>query len=161
MSDRQLRCGDGGIDFSDRWSYTHAEEDFLEHCKRTVELHPDSEWRIVVDQLNTHWHHDLCEAVARLSEVPYDPEQHKIGPERREFLMGTDKRVVVHYTPKHASWLNQIEIWFSVLVRKLLQRETFCSLAELEERILDFIAYYNRNLAHPYRWTYTGTPCCS
>lgn len=116
---------------------------------------------LVMDQLNTHWHHDFCEVVARLSDVPYDPESHKRGPDRREFLMRDDKRVVVHYTPKHASWLNQIEIWFSSLARRLLKRETFCSLEELEERIREFVAYHNRFLAHPYRWTYTGTPCRS
>jgi len=117
------------------------------------------EIHLVLDQLNTHWSHDLCRVVARYSDLAYDAEAHPTGDDRRKFLMRDDKRVVVHYTPKHASWLNQIEIWFSVLVRKLLQRETFGSAKQLEKRILEFIAYYNRFLAHPYRWTYTGTPC--
>lgn len=114
---------------------------------------------LVMDQLNTHWSHELCQVVARWSDLDYDPQRHPTGEDRRQFLLRDDKRVVVHYTPKHASWLNQIEIWFSVLARKLLKRETFRSVHELESRILEFIAYYNRHLAHPYRWTYTGTPC--
>ena len=114
---------------------------------------------LVMDQLNTHWSHELCQVIARWSDIHYDPERHPTGDDRRQFLLRDDKRVVVHYTPKHASWLNQIEIWFSVLVRKLLKRETFRSLEELERRILEFIAYHNRYLAHPYRWTYTGAPC--
>ncbi len=116
---------------------------------------------LVMDQLNTHWHHDLCAVVAALSGVSYDPNEHERGAERRAFLMRDDKRVVIHYTPKHASWLNQIEIWFSVLVRKLLGRATFDSREALERGILEFIDYYNRCLAHPYRWTYTGAACRS
>lgn len=115
----------------------------------------------VMDQLNTHWHHDFCKVVADHSGIPYDPKEYERGDDRRRFLMRDDKRVIVHYTPKHASWLNQIEIWFSVLARKLLKRETFRSLAELKERILQFMTYHNRYLAHPYRWTYTGAPCRS
>jgi transposase len=114
---------------------------------------------LVMDRLNTHWSLHLCEIVASFSDVPYDPKTLQTGIERRTFLTQADKRVVVHYTPKHASWLNQIEIWFSVLTRKLLARESFSSLAELKERIEQFITYHNRYLAHPYRWTYTGTPC--
>jgi transposase len=116
---------------------------------------------LVMDQLNTHWHHDLCAVVAAHSGISYDPNEHERGPERRAFLMRTDKRVVVHYTPKHASWLNQIEIWFSVLGRKLLGRASFASLEALERGILEFIDYYNRCLAHPYRWTFTGAACRS
>lgn len=95
---------------------------------------------LVLDQLNTHCSHDLCQVVARYSNLAYDAEAHPTGDDRRRFLMRGDKRVVVHYTPKHASWLNQIEIWFSVLVRKLLQRQTFDSVKQLEKGILEFIA---------------------
>lgn len=114
---------------------------------------------IVADNLNTHWHHDACAAVAAASELDYDREQHKVGELRRAFLMDPGKRVVLHFTPKHASWLNQIEIWFGVLCRKLLRRASFVSRAELERGITNFMDYHNRHLAHPYRWTYTGTPC--
>ena len=121
---------------------------------------PDArEIHFVADNLNTHWHHDACQVVAAASDIAYDPKLHKTGELRRAFLMSTEKRVVFHFTPKHASWLNQIEIWFSVLCRKLLKRGSFASLAELDAALLRFIEYYNRHLAHPYRWTYTGTPC--
>ncbi len=117
------------------------------------------EIHFVADNLNTHWHHDACQVVAAASDVAYDPKLHKTGDLRRAFLMSADKRVMFHFTPKHASWLNQIEIWFGVLCRKLLNRGSFASLEELKASLLQFIEYYNRHLAHPYRWTYTGTPC--
>jgi transposase len=63
---------------------------------------------------------------------------------------------VFHYTPKHASWMNQIEIWFSILARKLLKRGTFSSVADLKAKVLAFIDYFNRTMAKPFRWTYQG-----
>src|SRR5690242_683208 len=63
-----------------------------------------------------------------------------------------------HFTPRHASWLNQIEIWFSILVRKLLRRASFTSKQDLKARIEAFIAYFNRTLAKPFKWTMTGKP---
>ncbi|MCH9035223.1 MAG: transposase, partial [Planctomycetes bacterium] len=63
--------------------------------------------------------------------------------------------MVFHFTPTHASWLNQIEIWFGTLARKLIRRGNFTSVADLENKIIKFIQYYDENLAHPYRWTYT------
>jgi len=117
------------------------------------------EIHFVLDNLNTHWHHDACQVVAAASRIAYDPKLHQTGELRRAFLTSAKKRVRFHFTPKHASWLNQIEIWFSVISRKMLNRESFASLAELETSILQFMEYYNRHLAHPYRWTYTGAPC--
>ena len=64
--------------------------------------------------------------------------------------------VLFHYTPKHASWMNQAEIWLSILVRKLLKRGAFRSRDDLRDQILAFIAYYNRTMAKPIKWTYTG-----
>ncbi len=63
--------------------------------------------------------------------------------------------MVFHYTPKHSSWLNQIEIWLSVLVRKLLKRGSFASIEELEAKVLAFICYYNQT-AKPFKWAYKG-----
>lgn len=119
------------------------------------------EVHLVMDNLNTHWHHDFCHVVAEHSGLDYIPGDHPVGEDRRRFLASKEKRVVVHYTPKHASWLNQVEIWFSLLGRKVLARGSFASVQELEERLLAFVSYYNRILAHPYRWTYTGTPCAA
>jgi DDE superfamily endonuclease len=71
------------------------------------------------------------------------------------------ERHVVHFTPKHGSWLNQIEIWFGVLSRRVLRRGDFTSVADLTKKILAYIAYYNMHFAHPYEWTYTGKPGAS
>lgn len=114
---------------------------------------------VVLDQLNTHWHHEVCKVVAEARGVDYDPEKHKTGALRRTFLSDQDARVAFHFTPKHASWLNQVEIWFSTLSRNVLARGSFCSIEDLKSKVLEFVSYYDRMLAHPYKWTYTGTPC--
>ena len=75
---------------------------------------------------------------------------------RREFLSRKEHRIRCVYTPRHCSWLNQIELWFGTLSRKLINRGSFASIEYLQESILDFIDYYNENLSHPYNWTYTG-----
>ena len=77
---------------------------------------------------------------------------------RRAFLSNADHRVRFVYTPKHCSWLNQVEIWFSILSRRALKRASFVSVDELKAALRDFIVYFNRVLAKPFRWTYTGRP---
>ena len=67
-------------------------------------------------------------------------------------------RIGFHYTPKHASWMTQIELWFSILVRKLLRRASFTSVEDLQTRGLAFVAYFNATMAKPFQWTYGQKP---
>ncbi len=77
---------------------------------------------------------------------------------RAAFLSDTKHRIRFVYIPKHTSWLNQIEIWFSILVRRLLKRASFKSTDELKQRILAFINYFNQTMAKPFQWKYKGHP---
>jgi len=77
-------------------------------------------------------------------------------PVARGLLRDPSHRIVFHDPPKHRSWRNQIEIWRSILVRKLLQRGSFTSVADLREQVLAFIAYDNRTMATPFTWTDQG-----
>jgi hypothetical protein len=112
----------------------------------------------VLDNLNTHWSLEVCEYVAALSDIPFEPRQLRTGAQRRAFLTDRTHKHVFHFTPKHGSWLNQVELWFSVLARRFLKRGDFAGVADFEQRLLLFLEDYNAHHAHPYRWTYTGQP---
>jgi hypothetical protein len=142
---------------------TRNEADFLAHVQRTVDANPQvRQWHFVVDNLNTHQSESLVRYVADESDLDIDlGVKGKSGilasiKSRAVFLSDSTHRIVFHYTPKHASWMNQIEIWFSILSRKLLKRGTFSSVADLKAKVLAFIAYFNRTMAKPFRWTYQG-----
>ena len=75
---------------------------------------------------------------------------------REQFLSKPDKQIVFHYTPKHASWMNQIEIWFGILMKKVIKRGNFLSKEDLKKKILDFMSYFNETMAKPFKWTYQG-----
>ena len=146
---------------------TRTEEDFLEHCKRTVAVHPESKWRIIVDPLNTHWSASLALWVIAMENLTLPPDELGVKGEsgilknqasRQAFLTATERHIRFIYVPKHSSWLNQVEIWFSVVVRRVIQRGHFVSVEALRQRLVDFIDYFNRTMAKPYRWTFTGQP---
>ena len=143
---------------------TRTEADFVAHIAQTVATDPAGTWIFVVDQLNTHQSASLVAWVAATCQLPADlGVKGQCGvlqsmPTRTAFLEDPSHRIRFVYTPKHTSWLNQIELWFSILVRRLLKRASCTSTAELRQRILAFIEYFNTTLAKPFKWTYTGKP---
>jgi hypothetical protein len=145
-------------------SETRTEADFAAHIRQTLDTDPEAGWVFVVDGLNTHQSEALVRLVAARCEIEGDlGVKGKTGvlksmPSRRAFLESAEHRIRFVYTPRHCSWLNQIEIWFSILVRRVLKRGSFVSTDALKERVLAFIAYFNRVLAKPFKWTYKGRP---
>ncbi len=136
--------------------------DFVRHIHQVVQHFPDAgKFHWVMDNLNTHWTFELCQYLGKLSGVWEHRPSLRTGAARRAFLTDPSHKHVVHFTPKHGSWMNQMEIWFGVLTRKLLRRGDFHSVTELSERIEQYIGYYNSHLACPYEWTYTGKPLVS
>jgi transposase len=143
---------------------TRTEEDLVAHVRQTIATDPEAEWIFIVDQLNTHKSEGLVRLVAEQCQI-----EDALGVKgksgilksmktRKAFLEDSSHRIRFVYTPKHTSWLNQVEIWFSILGRKLLKRASFSSLDDLQRRILKFIDYFNHTMAKPFNWTYTGRP---
>jgi transposase len=138
---------------------TRTSEDFAAHMAKVAEHFVDMkafDW--VLDNLNTHWSLEACKVVARLSDVAFEPKKLKTGAQRRVFLTDPSHKHVFHFTPKHGSWLNQVELWFSILARRFLKRGDFHSPEEFEDLLRRFLDDYNARHAHPFRWTYTGQP---
>ena len=143
---------------------TRTEKDFAAHVEQTVNTDPLAGWVFIVDNLNTHQSESLVLYVAEACGIEEDLGVKGKGgvlksqDSRAEFLKDPGHRIRFAYTPKHSSWLNQIEIWFSILVRKLLKRSSFCSLEDLKEKVLRFIDYFNATMAKPMKWLYSPRP---
>ena len=141
---------------------TRTEEDFLAHVQAVVATDPKAtRWHFVCDNLNIHQSASLVRFVAQISGIEQNlGKKGEYGilalmSRRAAFLSDPTHTVVFHYTPNHSSWMNQIEIWLSILVRKLLRRGSFTSVDDLQAKVLAFIDYYNRT-AKPFKWTYQG-----
>ena len=138
-----------------RCTSNHKTQTLIRVFKEHVHSLPsEAPLNYIMDNLNTHFNDEFCKAVAELSNVAYDPL--KTGFERRQWLQRKNKRIVIHFTPFHGSWLNMIEIWFGILHKKCLKHQSFESIQLLQETIEEFIETWNTFFAHPFTWKYTG-----
>lgn len=144
---------------------TRNAEDFAGHICRTVAVDPEAEWIFLLDNLNTHLGEPLVRAIAEMIGV----DESELGDKkkgkgilgstasRRAFLSDPNHRVRFVFLPKHSSWLNQIEIIFGVIAKRVMRHGSFTSQEDLAEKLQQFIEYYNRTYAKPINWTYDGT----
>lgn len=145
---------------------TRKEEDFADWLHGVLASDPNAAgWHLVMDRLNTHMSEAAVRAVASLEGTSEESLgiKGKTGilknmKTRSACLSDPSHKVVFHYTPRHASWLNQIEIWFSILVRRFLKRNSFKSTENLKTRLYAFINFFNKKMARPFKWTYKARP---
>jgi transposase len=146
-------------------SETRDNDDFAGHIERTIATAPEAGWVFVVDNLNTHCGAPLVRMVADQLGIAREElgEVRKHGhlktmESRRAFLSDVRHRIRFVYLPKHSSWLNQIEIVFGIINRRVMRRGSFTSKSDLMEKLRHFVTYFNDTIARPMRWTYTGRP---
>ena len=154
--------GQGNI-VTERIHPTRTEEDFVEFIKESVDTFPvEDEIVFLADQLNTHMSETLVKYVARIIDFREDlGKKGRIGilknmESRKTFLENSNHRVRFVFTPKHCSWLNPVENWFSKLQRHIIKNGNFSSVKELEDKIKDYIKFYNRCLVKPLNWKFQG-----
>jgi putative transposase len=142
---------------------TRTEKDLKDFIKRVMtENSGFKAYHFVGDQLNTHKSESLVQYVKDYCGITKDiGVKGKEGilksmQTREDFLCDPDKKIVFHYTPKHASWMNQIEVWFGMLAKNVIKRGCFKNKEELNSKIMTFIDYFNETMAKPFKWTYQG-----
>ncbi|MES2793932.1 MAG: transposase [Planctomycetota bacterium] len=146
-------------------SETRDNHDFAQHIKQTIATDPNASWVIVLDNLNTHCGEPLVRLIADQLEI----DQSTLGvvkksgslkdmEARRAFLSDLTHRIRFVYLPKHSSWLNQIEIIFGVISRRVMRHRNFTSKSDLIDQLQRFMTYFNQTIARPMNWTYTGRP---
>lgn len=155
-----LEVGNGRI-IQSSLGPTRTEVDFVAHIAQTVATDEEAQWIFIVDQLNTHkseglvcWVAEVCGVTTELGVKGTNGILESMAS-RSVFLSDQGHRIRFVYVPLHTSWLNQVEIWFSILIRRLLHRANMASLEELQERIRAFIVYSNQT-AKAFKWTYNG-----
>ena len=140
---------------------TRTEEDFAKNIENLINNAPDKGLICLADQLNTHKSETLVKLIAKKCDINIELGKKgvrgilKSMETRQEFLEDESHKIRFVFLPKHTSWLNQIEIWFSILARKIIRRGNFTSTEELKEKILKFIEFFNI-AAKPFKWTYAG-----
>ncbi len=145
---------------------TRNNDDFAKHIAQTIQTDPAANWVVVVDNLNTHSGEPLVRLIASLLGIDQDSlgdkkkRQGILGSmkSRREFLTDPSHRIRFVFIPKHSSWLNQIEVVFGIVSRRVMRHGSFTSQADLREKLARFIDYFNQTFAKPFNWTYTGKP---
>ena len=143
---------------------TRTEADFASHIEHTIRTDPEASWVFVVDNLNIHCSETLVKSVAEACGIEQPLGKKGVRgvlrsvASRQAFLSDRSHRIRFVYTPKHSSWLNQIETIFGMIMRKVIRRGSFTSVADLKSQLLNFIDYFNRVFAKPFNWTYTGRP---
>ena len=138
-----------------RPSERNRAREFCEFLRWVVRKHPRKEIHLIMDNLKTHLTEEVRKLVAKMCGLSW---RKMTEEEKKGILQKPNKRIVFHFLPFHASWLNQIEIWFSFLSRDLLRRGSFTSKKDLRQKLFHYIRDYNRYRAHPFKWTYTGQP---
>jgi len=148
---------------------TRNSDDFAEHIAQTIQTAPEAGWVVVLDNLNTHSGEPVVRLIANLLGVDQDSLGDKkrrrgilgSAKSRREFLTAACHRIRFVFIPKHSSWLNQIEVVFGIVGRRVMRHGSFTSQADLREKLTTFIDYFNQTFAKPFNWTHTGKPTSS
>lgn len=145
---------------------TRDSEDFARHIEKTIATDPDAPWVFVLDNLNTHYGEPVVRLVAKhlgITEDSLGDKKKRKGvlgsvKSRREFLSNHEHRIQFVFLPKHSSWLNQIEVIFGIISRRVMRHGSFTSKDELKQKLTSFIKYFNETFAKPFNWTYNGKP---